>query len=214
MGLSKRWASGSYWKQQHTIKTTMVVAVAAEANNAERFVGAKAAHTRGTNLFLGKQYQPHISNTKKAIVQKKAISSCTTQEQGLASVLLWEIPWWCGHVPCLCAIDASASTYRYCLYLWTKYYERELSSLVVKQDNRNGWRKKKIFFLFPFSARSIRALSLSVSSSHLPSVKYVYVINYKSMIGGCRTLLVMNSVNPLLIPLRYLNHVWVTSQQV
>jgi hypothetical protein len=43
---------------------------------------------RGTNLFLGKQYQPHISNTKKAIVRKKAISSCTAQEQGLASGLL------------------------------------------------------------------------------------------------------------------------------
>jgi hypothetical protein len=32
--------------------------------------------------------------------------------------------------------------------------------------------------------------------------------NYKSIIGGYRTLLVMNSVNPLLIPLRYLNHVY------
>jgi hypothetical protein len=37
----------------------------------------------------------------------------------------------------------------------------------------------------------------------LPSVKYVYAVDYKSMIGGYRTLLVMNS---LLIPLRYLIH--------
>jgi hypothetical protein len=41
-----------------------------------------------------------------------------------------------------------------------------------------------------------------------PSVKYVYAVDYKSMIGGYRTLSVMNSVNPLLIPLRYLNHVF------
>ena len=65
----------------------MVVAVAVEANSVERF-GAETAHARGTNLFLGKQYQPHISNTKKEIVRKKAISSCTAQEQGLASGLL------------------------------------------------------------------------------------------------------------------------------
>ncbi len=58
----------------------MVVAVAVEANSVERF-GAEATHARGTNLFLGKQYQPHISNTKKEIVRKKAISSCTVQEQ-------------------------------------------------------------------------------------------------------------------------------------
>ncbi len=35
----------------------------------------------------------------------------------------------------------------------------------------------------------------------------LYAVINKSMIGGYRTLLVMNSVNPLLIPLRYLNHV-------
>ena len=38
-------------------------------------------------------------------------------------------------------------------------------------------------------------------------VENVYAVDYKSMIGGYRTLLVMNSVNPLLFPLRYLNHV-------
>ena len=62
-----------------------------------------------------------------------------------------------------------------------------------------GWGKKEIesIFLFPFST----------SRPQLPSVKYVYVVDYKSMIGGYRTLLVMNSVNPFLIPLRYLSHV-------
>ncbi len=53
-----------------------------------------------------------------------------------------------------------------------------------------------------------------MSRSQLPSVKYVYAFEHKSMIGGYRTLLVMNSLNPLLISLRYLNHVWVRSQQV
>ncbi len=42
--------------------------------------------------------------------------------------------------------------------------------------------------------------------SQQPRVKYVHVVDYKSMIGGYRTLLVMNSVNPLLIPVRYLSH--------
>ena len=45
-----------------------------------------------------------------------------------------------------------------------------------------------------------------MSRSQLPSVKYVYAVDYNSMIGGYRTLLVMNSVNSLLIPLRYLSH--------
>ena len=68
-------------------------------------------------------------------------------------------------------------------------------------------KEKGNIFLFPFSDRSVRALGAPVSRSQLPSVKYVYAVDYKSMIGGYRTLLVMNSVNPLLIPLRYLNHV-------
>ena len=54
---------------------------------------------------------------------------------------------------------------------------------------------------------TVRALHVPMSRSQLPSVKYVYAVDYKSMIGGYRTLLVMNSVNPLLIPLRYLSHV-------
>jgi hypothetical protein len=74
-------------------------------------------------------------------------------------------------------------------------------------------KKEKVFFLFCFP-RDSPFIIAPMSRSQLPSVKYVYVVDYKSMIGGYRTLLVMNSVNPLLIPLRYLNHAWVTSQQV
>ena len=67
----------------------MVVAVAVVANSVGLVPGETERRTReGQNLFLGKQYQPHISNTKKEIVRKKAISSCTAQEQGLASGLL------------------------------------------------------------------------------------------------------------------------------
>ena len=54
---------------------------------------------------------------------------------------------------------------------------------------------------------SIFSFLFSTPRSQLPSVKYVYAVDYKSMIRGYRTLLVMNSVNPLLIPLRYLSHV-------
>ena len=54
---------------------------------------------------------------------------------------------------------------------------------------------------------SIFSFLFSTTRSKLPSVKSVYAVDYKSMIGGYRTLLVMNLVNPLLIPLRYLSHV-------
>ena len=163
MGLSKRWASGSYWKQQHTIKTPMVVAVAVEANSVERF-GAERAHTRGTNLFLGKQYQPHISKTKKANCSKEnnfflywsgartSIWLVMRNTFSVEGVFLAEsqYAWWCGHVPCLGAIDASASTYRYCLYLWTKYYGK-IPCLLDSMDNKICWEKKKeIFFFFCF----------------------------------------------------------------
>jgi len=78
-------------------------------------------------------------------------------------------------------------------------------------DKKNGWgkRERKYFYFSVF--RAIAHLALW---SQLPSVKYVYAVDYKSMIGGYRTLLVINSVNPWLIPLRYLSHVWVTSHQV
>ena len=52
-----------------------------------------------------------------------------------------------------------------------------------------------------FRAIARFALDAPMSRSQLPTVKYVYDVDYKSMIGGYRTLLVMNSVNPLLIPL-------------
>jgi hypothetical protein len=72
---------------------------------------------------------------------------------------------------------------------------------------KNGWGKKERERIFPFLFFPRDSpLDAPMSRSQLPSVKYVYAVDYKSMIGGYRTLLVMNSVNPLLIPLRYLNH--------
>jgi hypothetical protein len=67
-------------------------------------------------------------------------------------------------------------------------------------DKKNGKGKKKeiVCFLFCLPRDSPFA---PMSRSPIPSVKYVYAIDYKSMIGGYRILLVMNSVNPLLIPL-------------
>ena len=73
-----------------------------------------------------------------------------------------------------------------------------LSLMFTVVGSEIGWEKRnRKYFSFLFST----------PRSQLPSVKYVYAVDYKSMIGGYRTLLVMNSVNPLLIPLRYLSHV-------
>jgi hypothetical protein len=70
--------------------------------------------------------------------------------------------------------------------------------LAVLSGSDIGWEKRnRKYFSFLFST----------PRSQLPSVKYVNAVDYKSMIGGYRTLLVMNSVNPLLNPLRYLIHV-------
>jgi hypothetical protein len=73
---------------------------------------------------------------------------------------------------------------------------------------RHNRHKQRVsfFFLSVFSAIARLALDAPMSRSQLHSVKYVYAVDYKSMIGGYRTLLVMNSVNPLLILLRYLSH--------
>ena len=60
------------------------------------------------------------------------------------------------------------------------------------------------FFFSVFAQYPVRTLTAPMSRVQLPSVKYVYTVDNKSMIGGYRTLLVMNSVNALLIPLRYL----------
>ena len=85
--------------------------------------------------------------------------------------------------------------------MWGNPMLAEEKRLLKKKEREN-------VFSFLFSARyPVRALDAPMSRSQLPSVKYVYAVDYKSMIGGCRTLLVMNSVNPSLIPLRYLNHV-------
>ncbi len=75
---------------------------------------------------------------------------------------------------------------------------RLLSSFACCLDQKSV-RKKEIESIFSFLVFH--------ATPQLPSVKYVYAVDYKSMIGGCRTLIVMNSVNPLLIPLRYLSHV-------
>jgi hypothetical protein len=87
-----------------------------------------------------------------------------------------------------------------------KHYGKTLIGYCLK-IKRSVEKKKegKVFFLFCFP-RDSPFIITPMSHSQLPIVKYVYVVDYKSMIGGYRTLLVMNSVNPLLIPLRYLNH--------
>ena len=82
---------------------------------------------------------------------------------------------------------------------------RKLSSLLLSKTI-GGKKERESIFPFLFSAPARLTLDAPMSRSQLPSVKYVYAVDYKSMIGGYRTLLVMNSVNPLLIPLRYLNH--------
>jgi hypothetical protein len=77
-----------------------------------------------------------------------------------------------------------------------------------REKKRLEKRKSILFFSSVFRViPPRRSLDEPMSRSQLPSVKYVYTVDYKSMIGGYRTLLVMNSVNPLLIPLSYLSHV-------
>jgi hypothetical protein len=73
--------------------------------------------------------------------------------------------------------------------------------LVVK----NGLEEKKKEKVSVFRPIARLTLDTPMSQSQLPSVKYVYPVDYKSMIGRYRTLLVINSLliglNPLLIPL-------------
>ncbi len=72
----------------------------------------------------------------------------------------------------------------------------KLPSTAVKKIKRSvGKKKEKVFFLFCFPSDSPFIIA-PMSRSQLRSVKYVYAVDYKSMIGGFRTLLVMNSVNP------------------
>ncbi len=72
----------------------------------------------------------------------------------------------------------------------------------LDKHKTDGKKKEKVFFFFSvFRTITRLALDSPMSHSQLPNVKYVYAVDYKSMIGGYRTLLVMNSVNPFLIPL-------------
>ena len=111
----------------------------------------------------------HIEYKKRELLARKTIASCILSRQRNGFELSWEIPSVEGvFSPRTNILDdvsvslasaqqtANISTYEYYLYLWTKYYERELSSLAVKQDNENGWEKKGNIFLFLFSARSVR----------------------------------------------------------
>ncbi len=82
--------------------------------------------------------------------------------------------------------------------------EREQFALTQNSTGLTCIRYKNEIILVPDAVNENEFL---LARSQLPSVKYVHAVDYKSMIGGYRTLLVMNSVNPLLIPLRYLSHV-------
>jgi len=68
---------------------------------------------------------------------------------------------------------------------------------------KNGWlgntrRKKENIFSFLFSARyPLRVLKNQCHASNYPAL-IMCAVDYKSIIGGYRTLLEMNSVNPLL----------------
>jgi hypothetical protein len=108
----------------------------------------------------------------------------------------------------LSAVD-SKHKYVWVLFVFEESVLGERTPIACcKEDNRNDWKKKENFF-FLFSARSVRALSAPVSRSQLRNVKHMYAVDYKSMIRGCRTLLVMNSVNPLLNPLL---DIWIMSE--
>ena len=48
--------------------------------------GTEQQRTRRTSLFLGKQYWPHISNTRRALFSRKANSSCTEPS---ARIIFW-----------------------------------------------------------------------------------------------------------------------------
>ena len=116
----------------------------------------------------------------------------------------------------LCALQLFAlhvcASYSWRITMWTSNTTGKLPLFVLLRDQESvglGKKKEENIFLFCF----LTTLRL-MSHFQLPIVKDVYVVEYKSMIGGYKTLLVMNSVNPFLIPLRYLNHVWVTVQQV
>ena len=159
MGLSKRWTSGSYWKQQHTKKTPMVVAVAVEANSAEWF-GQSRARERDKLVFRKTISAAHIEY-KEGNCSKESnfflycagartsiwiVMRNTFSVEGVFLVKS-QYAWWCGHVPCLGATDASASTYRYCLYLWTKYYGK-IPCFPAPWITKSVEKRKRKYFSF------------------------------------------------------------------
>ena len=96
------------------------------------------------------------------------------------------------------------------LSLWSAFSAGSISSQTFTHSsllNLSESLRSSLSCHLPAHTRVLLALGKPMSRSQLISVKYVYAVDCKSMIGGYRTLLVMNSVNPLLIPLRYLNHV-------
>ncbi len=74
----------------------------------------------------------------------------------------------------------------------------EKSHHLLKRLLRKKKRENVFSFLFSFRY-PVRTLDTPISLSQLPSVKCVYTVDYKGVIGGYRTLSVMNSVNQLLI---------------
>ena len=96
------------------------------------------------------------------------------------------------------------------LSLWSAFSAGSISSQTFTHSsllNLSESLRSSLSCHLPAHTRVLLALGKPMSRSQLISVKYVYAVDCKSVIGGYRTLSVMNSVNPLLIPLRYLNHV-------
>ena len=189
MGRSKRWVSDSYWKQQHTIK-----------------------NDQGSRHCAKQQERGAVSGqTEQQLVREGRI--CFSQ---IGTSLAWQIQEWISFlVPVVVAkVGMSLPSVEQTAQTQVRACTGVFCEQAVKRKTIGWGKRKKNIFLFCFPRNTVRALHVPMSRSQLPSVKHVYAIDYKSMIGGCRTLLVMNSVNPSLISLRYLNHDWVTSQQV
>ena len=214
-GLSEVWwPQASYWKSTSTQQYHARVVALREQRGAKSWERMSERAREEQFCFL-ETVLPHTSRTRKGIVlqQRQFFLVRAVREKLSSEKYLWtegvflaesQYSWQCEHVLCLGAIDTS-NKYVGTVCIWKQIlWDFSHRLLVVWIRNRLG--KKEIESIFSFLVFH--------ATPQVPSVKYVYAVDYKSMIGGYRTLLVMNSVNPLLIPLRYLSHVWVTSQQV